>query len=82
MANGIRTGAADALYNFDVHFGLLAAFGALKPGLAPNMTRLVAARDGVRRAYPPASVGLLVNFLDNHDTPRFAGSQPDLSQYL
>lgn len=32
--------------------------------------------------FPPDVIPLLVNFIDNHDTPRFAGSQTDLSQYM
>ncbi|KAG9097722.1 hypothetical protein FRC06_007241 [Ceratobasidium sp. 370] len=65
-------GPLDSVLNFPLYYGMVSAFG--NPG-ATNMTRLTTVIAESQSAFK--DTGLLGNFLENQDVPRWSGQSPD-----
>ncbi|CAE6460999.1 unnamed protein product [Rhizoctonia solani] len=65
-------GPLESILNFPLYYGLVQAFGNPK---ATNMSALVSIISESQRTF--GDTGLLGNFLENHDVPRWSGKYQD-----
>ncbi|KAH7341568.1 alpha-amylase [Rhizoctonia solani] len=65
-------GPLDSILNFPLYYGLVEAFGNPQ---ATNMSALVSIISESQRTF--GDTGLLGNFLENHDVPRWSGKYQD-----